>query len=755
MKGTRLRAVNRNSANFLCRIRLARLYKRICKAGLGFALQLFYSLVACPAAAEPGRYLSHPPLRPIPAPSSRPRDPGPAHFADPLKGDDKNEGTEERPWRTLGYALKQLKPGDTLYLRAGVFHETVYCAIEGRPDARITIRSFPGEQAVIDGGIPEFQHSPAEAWKPFPDGAPDEYISTRPFPNIRDVVGLFGDSNIGLQTYWHVEDLRSNNEFAIYDQEKKISYRGSPSPYLLLPMYCGPGIWYNRESGHIHARLAHTKLAPPQISNYQGETDPRNLPLVIAGFNSVPLYVDMARHVRFQDLVLRGGGYRTVNLVFGVNIEFDNCTIFCGTYGIWSKNTGPMKMTNCGVHGMIPPWATMSENALHTYSPRYHDPFLKDTLPLYCETPLPEQTDSKLSGADLIFYSKTPHPLFVHSRNIARLPTHALLVTEGGYEFEVFYYPFNHDWDISYCEFTDGHDGVYPNGHHIRFHHNWVDRIQDDGMYLSSPTPYTVNETHVYQNLFTRVRSAFGLHSRGGPKGDIYVYRNIVDLREGILVSRPSPEKPEGTLSPAQVLVMHGSDWMLGIESLYWYHNTFISPAGAYAYSHGTALWTNEKTIRRSFNNLFVYLNGWFAPVNVFDVALKRSANHDIQVDGNLHWCANPEAKVPENLLEKAMKCECSEFNKKNYPQGWDANSAVADPKFVQFDQTPKGRNDYRLQPESPAVGKGIVLPAEWEDPLRPKDGAKPDIGAVPSGGELPKVGRYGRIVPGLASPER
>ena len=46
------------------------------------------------------------------------------------------------------------------------------------------------------------------------------------------------------------------------------------------PLYCGPGVWYDRETGRIHARLSHTN-SPAPVANYRGETDPRKLPLVL------------------------------------------------------------------------------------------------------------------------------------------------------------------------------------------------------------------------------------------------------------------------------------------------------------------------------------------------------------------------------------------------------------------------------------------------------------------------------------------
>jgi hypothetical protein len=653
-----------------------------------------------PLPAAEGCFLSHPPLRPLPPPSARALAKGPARFVDPARGNDGHDGSKGRPWRTVNHALKQLRPGDTLYLRGGVYYENVYCAVAGTKEAPITLRSYPGELAVLDGGLREFAEQPAKAWVPDPDGGKGEYRSARAYRNIRDVVGLFGDSLVGLQTYWHAMDLRADNEQWIADPDKKL---------MVKPVYCGPGLWYDRQTGHIHVRLAHTHLKLPQVPDYRGETDPRKLPLVIAPFHSVPLFVDQASHVRFQDLVFRGGGHNTVVLQAGVHLEFDNVTIYAGTYGLRARGTGPLRLTDSAIRGMIPPWAFRDENSLHTYSPKEYDPFLPPAKP-------------------------------TNRRNIARLPTHAVLVTEGSYEFEVFYYPHNHTWDVSRCEFTDGHDGVYLSGHDIRFHHNWVDRFQDDAIYLSSPAPGFTDDLHVYQNLITRALMAFSCHSRGGPEGHIYVYRNIVDLRQGVNVGRPSPSRPQGQLSSYHVFLVHGRE-LLGIESLYFYQNTLVSPALGGAYAHWTWAHTSPRTARRSFNNLFVYLNGYPATSR-----LARAGLHDIQVDGNLHWSPLPDARPPRRFLEAARECQASQHNKAKYAAGWEANSLVADPRFVQFEAAPEGKADYRLRKDSPAVGKGVVLPKEWDDPLRPRGGARPDIGALPLGSANPRYGRQGRV---------
>lgn len=628
------------------------------------------------------------PSRKFPKPSNRLLPSEGVRFVDAAEGDNANNGSKVAPWKTIGHSLTQLKPGDTLAIRSGVYYENLYCAIAGTPDKPIAIRAYPGEQVILDGGLSEFHNDPKSCWEPLADG---EYRSTRSYRNIRDVLGMFGDSNIGLQTYWHRRDLVATNELWILNKETR----------KVDSVYCGPGLWYDKLTGRIHCRLAHTHIDNKEVVDYRGETDPRKLPLVIAPYKSLPLHVDQAKHVRFQDLIIRGGGFDTIELNLGIDIQFDNITAYCATYGIRARATGPLKITNSGIHGNLPPWAFRDENSLHTSSSHHYPPFIA-------------QPDTA-------------------ARNIARLNTHALLVTEGSYEFEVFYFPRNHDWEIANCDFTDGHDGVYLSGHKIHFHHNRVHSIQDDAIYLSSPSHFATDEIHIYQNLITKSLMAFGCHSRGGPGGTIYIYRNIADLREGVNIKRPQPDLPQGRLANYHIFLVHGRR-LLGIESMYFYQNTFISPASPDAFAHRLVTATSPQTKRRVFNNVFVYLNryGWLRPYKGID--------NDVQVDGNLHWCVDTSAKLPDRFLSGPQGSTFSKANKPNYPAGWCANDAVGDPKMLRFE--PINQADWRIAKNSPAVGRGVTLPNEWKDPLRQIDGKRPDIGALPGGSKPFSVGR-------------
>ncbi len=96
---------------------------RSCLVGLGIVLAML--LVRGTPAAE-AKTKSHPPQRPLPKAMESAATRGPAYYVDPMRGDDTNDGSIERSWKTLQHGVRQLEPGDTLYLRQGIYYETVY-----------------------------------------------------------------------------------------------------------------------------------------------------------------------------------------------------------------------------------------------------------------------------------------------------------------------------------------------------------------------------------------------------------------------------------------------------------------------------------------------------------------------------------------------------------------------------------------------------------------------------------------------------
>jgi hypothetical protein len=66
-------------------------------------------------------------------------------------GNDANPGTLSRPWQTIQKAASTLVAGDTVYIRAGTYHERVAPQHSGSEGNFITYAAYPGETATIDG----------------------------------------------------------------------------------------------------------------------------------------------------------------------------------------------------------------------------------------------------------------------------------------------------------------------------------------------------------------------------------------------------------------------------------------------------------------------------------------------------------------------------------------------------------------------------------------------------------------------------
>lgn len=69
--------------------------------------------------------------------------------------DDAGPGTRQRPWRTLNRAAVEQaprpKPGDTIWVRGGVYKEQVILRTGGTAGHPLTIRAFSGEKPAIEG----------------------------------------------------------------------------------------------------------------------------------------------------------------------------------------------------------------------------------------------------------------------------------------------------------------------------------------------------------------------------------------------------------------------------------------------------------------------------------------------------------------------------------------------------------------------------------------------------------------------------
>mgnify|MGYP001098357366 CR=1 FL=1 len=690
------------------------MFARLCAVGwfsrwgrLSFAGLLGLAALAAEAAAQqptslsstdlsaigPARYASHPPLRPLPRPAATPKSTGPARYVDPLRGSDENPGTEQRPYRTLAHAVKQLTPGETLYLRGGTYYEHVTVSAQGTADQPITIAGYPGELAIIDGGLREFFEQPEQAWEPVAGGAPGEFRSTRTYPDLGgtpdgvNVLGNFGDSMVPLQGYRLLGDLRSDNPY--WNVNNKVGSNDF--------VYCGPGIYYDVETGRIHCRLAHTRLNALGELNYRGETDPRRIPLVIAGFaGGSPLRLRNAQWVRLQDLVLRGAREATLAIEGCRHIELVGLTIYGGSAAVNVRDTWGLRVLDTACRGLAAPWT--------------------------------------FRGA--LKYRSIEARIFSASR---WEPT--------GQD--------NRDLEIAYSEFTDCVDGVFlGNVRRVRFHHNLVDNISDDGIFLTAQTAYdgTMHggDVQIYQNLFARCLTTFAfgvghgrqrITAKGVQTGaGVDIFRNVFDFRGPVMYHWPSgPDDDEQLRSLGRFAGDHGSPaW----EPMRIYHNTILA-GDPPRYDYGTdglGRAVVPGTSRRVFNNIICQKLGMIGQT------LPDPTKADYIADANLFWSLTDGPTFQGEIFSRFRRSIAFEQSKQSYAPGWTVHDQFADPQFVKLSPHWRTPPDLRLQETSPAVNRGIYLPSDWPDPMRAADEGIPDVGALPLGSEVWRVAVGGRL---------
>lgn len=662
------------------------------------SLSLFATVLSLAQFASAAELL---PMRPLPEPSARPlsHGDGRAFFVDAQTGQDSAAGSETEPWRTINHAASRLAAGDTLYLRSGVYYESVdllRSGIEGRP---ITIRSYPGELATIDGGLREFLDDPKSCWQPLADGAEHEFVSTKTYSQFASrpivtafpaegwepmhgkeherpvVLGNFAKSMVPLHGYRTLNDLRDHS--MLWDVTNKFQEDEG--------VYCGPGVWFNRDTHRIHCRLAHTSLDGLGDRHYRDETDPRKIPLCISGPYGIDvLRINGVNHVTIQDVVLRGAsGNPLINIYGADTITLDGVTAFGGAPGLSVKATANLRIVNCAFRGLAAPWS---------------------------------------SRASMKYRGTASYRVITHQNK-----------------------PENNHWEIAHCEFTDDHDGIWLRYvKNVKFHHNFVDHFNDDGVEVGARK--IDQELYIYQNLISRCLLTFTLHEMDrsespasvDPGSGVYISRNIIDLRQGTFKGPPAEADATGAyLNQIGMLCSDhgGPTW----PNYFFYHNTVIrkDPSWRDYYGFGMGGQATHNTTRRVFNNIFTTLEG--LPGLSFG-----SGPDDNVVNGNLHWGIIDGPNFDGDFF-KLKACKAA-FRLKPQPETWMTSDRFADPKFASLTTDPQAAFDVSIKPDSPTIDTGVAIPETWFDPIRTQDAGQPDIGALPKGTVLWSVGINGRI---------
>lgn len=84
------------------------------------------------------------------APNTVPNPVSPVYVA--LDGNDANPGTKDNPYAMLQKAMDTAPTGSFIWIRGGVYHQHLTIHRSGGKDGNfLTIESYPGEHAVLDG----------------------------------------------------------------------------------------------------------------------------------------------------------------------------------------------------------------------------------------------------------------------------------------------------------------------------------------------------------------------------------------------------------------------------------------------------------------------------------------------------------------------------------------------------------------------------------------------------------------------------
>lgn len=665
----------------------------VCVGVFGHATEV---LADAPAA------VTHPAMRPLPVPLMGAVVEGPKRFVDAARGDDRQDGAEQTPWKTLVHAQRQLKPGETLYLRGGVYYEKFALTKSGTADKPISIAAYPGELATIDGGLRQFVESPETCWHPLESGGSGEFVSTQTFPDAdaRRVptqflpgswepmwgieedrplaLGHFAESMVPLHGYRFAADLRAKNEFWIADKKERET-----------GLYGGPGLWFNRDTGRIHIRLTQHHLEGLGIQAYRGETDPRKVPLIIAvGFGEDVLRVTGIKHVRLQGLVFRGAtGSPMINVYGSEDIELDHLTVYGGFPGLMISASQNIRVRNSAFRGLAAPWTS-----------RAH---------------------MKYRGT----------------------PTYQLILQNGQ--------PLNENIEIAWNEFTDDHDFAFVRWvKNLQFHHNFVDNFNDDG--LECGAKLRDHTLFIHENRIGGVLIPFTQHEihkdespvDHNPQAGVFAYRNVFDLRAGTYTTPPTQPDPSGAFlhEEGHLASDHGSPvWPV----MHFYHNTLLreTPVFRDNYLFGLAVGGLHKTERDVFNNIFLQVR---KVPGVNFIAITEAGR--LREGGNLSWGLEDGPQLTGDPFAKFRASPLFKASQAYYPPGWTSQDRIADPKFVRLTSDASHAPDLRLQTDSPAINFGVPVPAEWPDPLRAADSDLPDAGALPQGAAEWRVGVDGRI---------
>lgn len=572
-------------------------------------------------------------------------------------GDDADSGTFLRPWRTVTRGVLGLQRGETLVLRGGTYFESeIRVLADGTAAQPITIRSHPGETAVIDGGLRPFRSAPNQDWEPVQPGL-QLYRSTATFADVDRVFGYLTDADGGHQLVPYEDLAPLSSTLEDYSET--------------APYYAGPGLHWDATDGRIYVRLAHGRyqtrlnlLVPPNA-------DPRANELIVFSGASV-LRLDGASHLVFEDVHLRHGNQMVHIAGDCHDIVFRDCTFRGGRYHLVARDRARyLLLERCTFDGGFPPWVARSD----------------------VKRPASSAPAHSMQGAG-VFLEGTVDEVEIDSCLFRNLFDAIDAIDRPT------------DVEIHGCAFHRIRDDVLQlgsAGHRVEFHHNLLVEVAAAVSWHGSgaPPPDAIGTKYVHHNVIdTSVRQLYG---RDDPLG----------------LLEPSWRGPAGDgMATGPAFGLHDTALLTGPDPWKVYHNTIVGAEDVDGHGSGASYRFAPFTPAEPhevYNNIFVHTGD--QPI-VFDARCDDGAQvFDGNLYFRSH--PGPTSRLLEEYSAGAVLLDFAALQafrssslwaatRLHYPPGWEAAGVEGDPGLDAI---------YRPDPAGPGATGALDLSGRgWPD---------------------------------------
>lgn len=641
-------------------------------------------------------------------------------FVSTTGSDTTGDGSALRPFATVTHGAKGLEPGDRLSLMTGTYYENVLLEDLGELNAaHIVVCPADGHRATIDGALREFIEEPENAWIEVSGGR--EYRSHGDYDPDTDR-GAFADgrpSYTRLMTHDKHDDFRATNQrfgklpVGAGPQGPRVKLPPNPPKILALYprrpwVYLGPGLWQG-DDGHVHVRLSHTTHNLPEVEDYRGETDPRKLPLAIwpGGDTAEPtVKISKCTGLEVRGLTIQHGA-RSVLVAGSTDVVLSHLVVNAGNYGIRiGEGCQDIRVTDSVVDGGLPRWSFRSDRK---------DDYVID--------------DGSKKGRPNDLGVATSRALIASHIKTRRL------------------------W-VEHCEFVNGHD-LQLGGSDVTFIRNWTRNLNDDALYVGK---VSIN-MQIIGNVLEEC--LMGVTTESKSLGEIFVHRNLFDLRLPTRGRRPHPdpqlvpEIPDLDLEVLRFGNLLKDDDEVNPE-LNFTHNTVLVVDQRVASSYNLFRNPWGSTHRRAYNNIFVAINRH--PQADRQIAYLPRPTDRAETNGNCYYrigrstapmfrVREPESRMFADLAAATDPDDQYVIdNSAAHPPGFEKDGLDKNPRLRRYwppFELP-GVEDLRPAESSPARKQGISLATTalaWLEQL-----PEPDMGCYVTYDSPPlRVGVDGR----------